>query len=60
MRGSGNHVIFVWTFTGHDARTGNPLIIRGWEEWEVGDDLKVVSSRGWFDADEYGRQAAGK
>lgn len=60
VRVSGNHVIYVWTFTGHDAGSGNPLNIRGWEEWELGDDLKVKSSRGWFDAEDYARQAAGQ
>lgn len=60
VRCSDNHVIYVWTFTGHDATTGNPLTIRGWEEWELNDDLKVVSSRGWFDAKDYARQAAGE
>jgi uncharacterized protein (TIGR02246 family) len=59
VRCSGNHVIYVWTFTGHDASTGHPLKIRGWEEWELNDDLKVHASRGWFDAEDYGRQAAG-
>jgi len=59
VRCSGNHVIYVWTFTGHDAKTGNPLRIRGWEEWDLDDDLKVRASRGWFDAQDYGRQAAG-
>jgi uncharacterized protein (TIGR02246 family) len=33
VRCAGDHVIFVWSFTGHDAGTGNPLHIRGWEEW---------------------------
>lgn len=46
VRCSGNHVIYVWTFTGHDAATGHPLKIRGWEEWELNDDLKVSASRG--------------
>ena len=59
VRCAGSHVIFVWTFVGHDAKTRNPLNIRGWEEWEVGEDLKVVASRGWFDAEEYARQAGG-
>lgn len=58
VRCSGNHVIYVWTFTGHDASTGKPLHIRGWEEWELNDQLKVVASRGWFDAEDYARQAA--
>lgn len=59
VRVSGSHVIFVWSFTGHDAGTGNPLNIRGWEEWELGEDLKVAASRGWFDAEDYARQVAG-
>ncbi|MEQ9038462.1 MAG: nuclear transport factor 2 family protein [Silicimonas sp.] len=59
VRCSGKHVIYVWTFTGHDATTGKPLRIRGWEEWELNDDLEVRASRGWFDAEDYGRQAAG-
>lgn len=60
VRCSGSHVIFVWTFRGHDAGTGNPLEIRGWEEWELGDDLRVRASRGWFDAGEFGRQVEGR
>ncbi|MEM1152133.1 MAG: nuclear transport factor 2 family protein [Pseudomonadota bacterium] len=59
IRGAGDHVIYVWTFTGHDAKTGNPLKIEGWEEWDLNDDMKVQASRGWFDADEYARQVAG-
>ena len=60
LRCAGSHVIFAWTFTGHDATTGNPLNIRGWEEWEIGDDLKVKASLGWFDAEDYGRQVENK
>ncbi len=59
IRLAGNHAVFVWTFTGHDAGTGNPLNIRGWEEWELNEDGKVAASRGWFDAEEYARQVAG-
>ena len=59
VRLAGTHVLYAWTFTGHDAGTGNPLTIRGWEEWDIGDDLKVIASRGWFDADDYGRQVEG-
>ena len=59
VRRSGNHVIFIWTFTGHDVTTGNPLKIYGWEEWELGEDLKVKASRGWFDAEDYARQVEG-
>lgn len=59
LRVSGNHAIFVWTFTGHDATSGKPLNVRGWEEWDLNDDLKVSASRGWFDAEDYARQAGG-
>lgn len=59
VRWSGDRAIYVWTFTGHDAKSGNALRIRGWEEWRLGEDLKVVASRGWFDADDYARQAGG-
>lgn len=59
VRCSGSHAIYVWTFIGHDAATGKPLNIRGWEEWELNDELKVVASRGWFDANDYAIQTAG-
>ena len=59
IRAAGSNAIFVWTFTGHDATTGNPLRIAGWEEWVLSDDLKVIKSKGWFDADDYARQVAG-
>ncbi|MDE3200904.1 MAG: nuclear transport factor 2 family protein [Acidobacteriota bacterium] len=60
IRCAGSHVVYLWTFTGHDAKTGNPLSIHGWEEWDLNDDLKVVSSRGWFDAEDYVQQVSGK
>jgi len=59
IRLAGDHAVYVWTFTGHDAKTGNPLKIRGWEEWARAPDSKVQASRGWFDADDYARQVAG-
>lgn len=59
VRVSGSHVIFVWTFTGHDAGTNNPLKIRGWEEWDLDEAGKVTASRGWFDGDDYAAQVAG-
>lgn len=34
LRCSGNHAVHAWTFTGHEAKTGNPPKVRGWEEWE--------------------------
>jgi len=60
IRGAGDHVVFLWTFTGHDAGTGNPLRISGWEEWNLNDDMKVTSALGWFDAEDYQRQVEGR
>ncbi len=59
IRSAGNHVVFLWTFTGHHAQTGNPVKVSGWEEWELDNDLKVKSSLGWFDAAEFQRQVDG-
>jgi hypothetical protein len=59
LRIAGDHVVYLWTFTGTHAATGNPLTVVGWEEWDVDPENRVTSSRGWFDADEYARQSAG-
>ena len=59
LRCAGDHVAYVWTFTGHHAGSGHPLRISGWEEWDIDDSGKVRVSRGWFDAVDYARQATG-
>jgi uncharacterized protein (TIGR02246 family) len=59
IRCSGSHAVYVWTFTGHDAKSGHALSVRGWEEWEIDDGLKIRSSRGWYDAEDYAAQVAG-
>ena len=59
IRGAGTHIIFLWTFTGHHAKTGNALNVQGWEEWDLDGDMKVTSALGWFDGEEYDRQVAG-
>jgi len=59
VRAAGDHIVYLWTFTGTHSGTGNPLSVRGWEEWDLDADLKVKASRGWFDAVDYDRQAAG-
>ena len=56
---AGSHMLYLWTFTGTHAGTGRKLKITGWEEWELGEDLKVTASRGWFDPEEWVRQTAG-
>jgi catechol 2,3-dioxygenase-like lactoylglutathione lyase family enzyme len=50
--------IYLWTFTGTHAVTGNTLRVAGWEEWDMDAEQRVTSSRGWFDADDYARQTA--
>ena len=59
IRCAGNHVAYFWTFTGTHARTKNPLRIVGWEEWDLDEALKVVDSKGWYDAADYERQVSG-
>lgn len=56
VRCAGNHVAYFWTFTGTHAATKNPLRVVGWEEWDLDPDVKVVASRGWYDAVDYERQ----
>jgi len=60
VRCAASHVVYLWTFTGRAAKTGHALTVHGWEEWDVGDDLKVRASRGWYDAEDYARQVAGE
>lgn len=56
VRFAGSHVVYCWTFTGTHSSTRNPLRVVGWEEWDLDADMKVVASRGWYDADDYARQ----
>ena len=55
----GDHMVYLWTFTGHHAGTKNPLRIVGCEEWDLDGAGKVQASRGWYDGAEYARQVAG-
>jgi uncharacterized protein (TIGR02246 family) len=59
LRIAGDHVVYLWTFTGSHAASGNALRVVGWEEWDMDADLRVKSSRGWYDGDDYARQTAG-
>jgi uncharacterized protein (TIGR02246 family) len=59
VRIAGDHVAYLWTFTGTHASSGRPLRVSGWEEWDLDAGQKVRSSRGWYDAKDYARQAAG-
>lgn len=56
---AGDHAIYTWTFEGHHLETGHLAKFRGWEEWEIGEDLKVISSLGWYDEADYQRKVQG-
>lgn len=56
LRVADDHIAYLWTFTGTHAGSGRPVRVVGWEEWEIDEDYKVKSSRGWFSAADYARQ----
>lgn len=56
VRVAGDHMVYLWTFTGTHSGTGRKLRISGLEEWDLGADLKVTASRGWFDPEDWARQ----
>lgn len=49
-------VEYHWTFTGTSAETGRWVRIPGFEEWRIGADGRIESSRGTYDQVEYDRQ----
>lgn len=49
-------VEYRWTFTGTSAETGKWVRIPGYEEWTIGADGRIASSRGNYDQAEYERQ----
>lgn len=55
---AGNHALYAWTLEGHHVDTKNHVKVDGWEEWDLTDDMKIITSAGWFDAEEYDRQIA--
>jgi len=59
VRCAGDHVVYLWTFTGTHSGSKRPLRVSGWEEWDLDADYKVKASRGWYDADDYARQTGG-
>jgi len=56
MRATGHHAVFVWTLEGHHAGSEKHVVIAGWEEWELDQDLKIRASQGWFDTEDFQRQ----
>ena len=49
-------VEYRWTFSGTSAETGKWVQIPGFEEWTIGADGLITSSRGNYDEAEYERQ----
>lgn len=60
MRCAGQHAVFVWTLEGHHAQSNNHVVVGGWSDWELDDDMKVRKSSGWFDEADYQRQIDGR
>jgi len=56
VRASGNHAVYLWTFTGTHATTSRELIVSGWEEWDLDETGLIAKSSGNFDAEDYSRQ----
>ena len=56
LRKAGSHLVYLWSFKGTHAGTGNAVKVFGWEEWDL-DAVGLISlSRGWFDGEDYTRQ----
>ncbi len=60
MRAADQRCMFVWTLEGHHARTGNHVVIGGWQDWQLDGDTRIRQSLIWFDADDCQRQIAGR
>jgi uncharacterized protein (TIGR02246 family) len=58
MHFADGHMVYTWTFEGHHVETKNLACFKGWEEWDLNEDMLVQSSLGWYDAQEYERQVA--
>ena len=59
VRTAGDHAIFLWTLEGHHVQTRAYVQVAGWEEWEINEQMKIKSSLGWFDVEEYEQQIRG-
>ncbi len=57
-RAAGNSAIYLWTFDGTHAATGNQVHFSGWEAWTLSGNILVHRSSGRYDADDYERQLA--
>ena len=59
-RHAGARAVFLWVLEGRHAETGAEVVLPGWHEWELNEDLKVRRCRGFYDADDLARQVAGE
>ncbi len=57
VRASGNHAVYLWTFTGTHATTKRELTVSGWEEWDMDQTGLIGRSCGSFNSEDYARQA---
>lgn len=55
-RHAGRRAVFVWTLLGRHAESGNDVVLPGWHEWEINDDMGVTRCRGFYDAEDLQRQ----
>jgi ketosteroid isomerase-like protein len=60
LHAAGDHAVYAWTLTGTAADTGANVRISGWEQWTLAPDGRIAVSQGYFDADDYARQLAGR
>jgi hypothetical protein len=58
LRLMGDHMLYLWTFTGTHAGTENRLSSSGAGEWDLGPDRRILALRGWFDPADRARQTA--
>lgn len=63
LRQAGDYVEFHWHWTGTNTGpggTGNPVDLRGYEQWTLDDDGLILESLGHLDDAEYQRQLNAK
>ncbi|NNE24862.1 MAG: SgcJ/EcaC family oxidoreductase [Rhizobiales bacterium] len=61
VRTAGNRAVMMWTLEGTNSGpegSGHKVRFSGWEAWHLSDELKVITSDGRFDVEEYERQCA--
>jgi len=56
LRCGGNQAIYLWTLEGTNSDKGNFVMIPGWQNWLVSNDLLIIRADGGYDAEEYARQ----